>query len=84
MGKRKQPEKDTIELTVGVDEARNAVQVENSQGDTLLKGWIIGDGPVDDNADSPVTTVDPELEREDGWEVEAFWALLTRAGYTRW
>ena len=37
-----------------------------------------------DEEEEPVLAVDLELEREEGWEAEAFWELLTRAGYVRW
>lgn len=84
MNKRKQPEKSTIDLVAGVDEVPNAWQVDESLGHTVVRGWIIGEGPAEDEEEGLVPTVDLELEREEGWEVEAFWELLTRAGYVRW
>ena len=70
MSKRKQPEESTTDLVADVEEAPTALQLEESQENTLVKGWVIGDGPTDNEEEVSVTNVDPKLEREDGWEVE--------------
>ena len=51
---------------------------------TIVRGWTIGQGPTADEEEGSVPTEDLELEREEGWEVEAFWELFTRVGYVRW
>ena len=84
MSKRKQPEESTTEVVADVEQAPSVVPVEELQETTVVTGWVIGEGPADNEEEVSVTTVDPELEREDGWEVEAFWELLTRARYVRW
>ena len=83
MSKRKQPEESSTELVAVVDEVPVAGMVDESLGQTVVRGWTIGEGPTADEEKGSVPTVDLELEREEGWEVEAFWELLTRAGYVR-
>ena len=83
MSKRKQPEEATTELVACVEEATNTLQVEEPQESNVVEGWVIGSEPADNEEEGAVTTVDLELECEDGWEVEALWKLLTRAGYVR-
>lgn len=84
MSKRKQPEASTTEAVADADPAPSVIPVEELQETTVVAGWVIGEWPAENEEEVVVTTVDPELGREDDWEVEAFWELLTRAGYVRW
>lgn len=84
MSKRKEPEESTTEVVADEENASIAEPVEELQENPVVTGWVIGDGSTDDEDEVSATTVDSELDREDGWEVEAFWNLLTRAGYVRW
>ena len=84
MSKRKHPEESTTEVVADVESAPSVVPVDELQEPKVVAGWVIGEEPTDSEEEVSVSTVDPELEREDGWEVEAFWALLARAGYVRW
>ena len=84
MTKRKHPEEPTAELDSVVEETVSGVQVEEPLVSEVVEGWVIGAEPAESEEEVAVTTVDPELECETSWEVEAFWALLARAGYVRW
>ena len=84
MAKRKQPEDDTSEPECGVVDDSTAGHTEEVQVDGFVDGWIIGEATTEEGANDPITTVEAEPEREDGWETEAFWALLDRAGYQLW
>lgn len=84
MAKRKQSEDDTIEPECGVVGDSTAVQTEEVQVEGFVNGWIIGEAVAEEGVIDPITTVEVEPEGEDGWEAEAFWALLARAGYQLW
>lgn len=84
MSKRKQPEESTTEVVADVEPAPSVVLVDELHESTVVAALVIGEEPADNEEEVSVTTVDPELEREDSWEVEAFWELLTRVGYVWW
>ena len=81
MAKRKQPEEDTIEPENGVVEDSHAGQIEEVKEHVIVDGWIIGEAATEEGVRDPIVTVEVESEEEDGWEAEAFWSLLARAGY---
>ena len=84
MSKRKQPEEPSIESIAVTEEVPVVVLVAEPSELTVVRGWTIGEDPTGDEGEEPVLIEDIELEREEGWEAEAFWELLTRAGYVRW
>lgn len=84
MGKRKQPEESSIELIAVTEEVPVVALVAEPIERTVVQGWVIGKGSTGTEEEEPVLVEDVELEREEGWEAEAFWELLTRAGYVRW
>ena len=84
MSKQKHPEESTPEVVADVESAPSVESGDELQEPKVITGWVIGEEPTDSKEEVSVSTVDPDLEREDGWEVEAFWALLARAGYVRW
>lgn len=67
-----------------MEEAVGTLHVEEPLESNVVEGWVIGSEPADNEDEVAVTTLGPELEGEAGWEAEAFWELLTRAGYVRW
>ena len=84
MAKRKHPEDDTIELDSSVIDESPAAQTEEVQVNGFVSGWVIGEAAAEEGVDDPIPTVQVESEGEEGWEAEAFWALLARAGYQVW
>ena len=84
MGKRKQPEESSIELSAVTEEVPVVTLVAETIEPTVVRGWVIGEGSTGNEEEAPVLIEDIELEGEEGWEAEAFWYLLTRVGYVRW
>ena len=81
MAKKKRLEEDTREPESEVAEDSHSGQIEE---ELVVDGWIIGEDVNEEGVSEPITTVETEPEGEEGWEVEAFWALLARAGYQLW
>lgn len=84
MSKRKSPKEPIIESAEVVNEVPVVSLVEDSCEHAVVEGWIIGVESTASEGEELVPTLDLELEREEGWEIEAFWELLTRVGYERW
>lgn len=84
MAKHKQSEEDTNKPYYGVVGDSSARQADEVTKDIFVDGWIIGEAATEEGVSDPIITVEVEPEGEDGWEAEAFWALLTRAGYQLW
>ena len=91
MAKRKQPEAYGVESNPDVDEGRGTFQGKETHVSgnaalegNLMTGWIIGKVSSDKGASSSSLVEDAELVVEEDWEVETFWSLLVRAGYTNW
>lgn len=81
MSKRKHPEEPSIVLSEVLNEAPVVNLVEESVELTVVRGRTIGEETTAAEEEETVSAVDLELEREEGWEAEPFWELLTRAGY---
>ena len=84
MAKRKQPEEDTSRPDHEVVEDPSADHAEEVKDDGFVNGWTIGEATIEEGVSDPVTTVKTDSEGEDGWEAEALWALLVKAGYQLW
>ena len=84
MAKRKHPNDDILELDCSVINESPAAQTEEVEVDGFVNGWVIGEAAADEGVNDPIPTVGAESEGEEGWEAEAFWALLARAGYQLW
>ena len=84
MAKRKRLEEDTRESESEVAEDSRLGQAEEVQEELIVDGWIIGEDVNEEGISEPITNVETEPEGEEGWEAEAFWALLARVGYQLW
>ena len=84
MAKKKRLEEDTREPESEVAEDSHSGQIEEVKEELVVDGWIIGEDVNEEGVSEPITTVETEPEGEEGWEAEAFWALLARAGYQLW
>ena len=71
-------------MAKNVDEVPIVSLVEESCEQVVVERWLIGKEPTATEGEESIPTLDLELEREEGWEIESFWALLERAGYERW
>ena len=84
MSKRKTHEEPSVDSAEIVDEVPVVSLVEESCEQVIIEGWLIGEEPTVAEGKESIPTLDLELEREEGWEIEAFWTLLERVGYERW
>ena len=84
MSKWKQPEEPSIDSITVTEEVPVVDLVAEPSEPTVVRRWTIGEDSTGDEEEEPILMEDIELEKEEGWEAEAFWYLLIRAGYVRW